>query len=200
LTPAVSTPAAAQRHSERSWLQDAELGSLVDSGTREIALAGIQEIGAHKAETTVAFIRFLRDAASWDVRVRWNGRFSETVDPLSLVHLDPPADVDGAAGAALTQWKESHRYGLFYWRRGPDFVIVKDVRQAEEPAYFLLDDPPVLSAFMMLTQPSRISTMPESLQDATEELSAERLVLRLDDWAVVLPMRVRIWPIPYAGI
>jgi len=165
-----------------------------------MSIAGIQLIGALEARASVNLIRFLRDAASWDLRVRWVAQFDAAVDPLALAHLEPPTRVAGRPTEAVSRWRNAHRYGLFYWRRGPDFVLIKDVRDAEKPVYLVIDDPPVLEAFTTLVDPCRLSMMPKVLQEAAEELLAERLILRLEDWAVVLPMRVRIWPIPYAGI
>lgn len=183
-----------------SWLPDEEIHALVNSGTRTLSLAGTQVIGEDDAEASLELLRFLRDAASWGLRVRWSLRLGATVEAPSLAHLEPPMDADGVPPGTFARWRGGHRYGLCYYRQGPDFILVKDVRDSERPAYFVLDDVPLVEAFTTLLTPGRVEAMRPELRDAVDELRAERLILQLDEWAVVLPSRVRIWPIPYAGI
>lgn len=183
-----------------SWLQDEEIQALVNSGTRTLSLAGTQAIGDGDAKGALELLRFLRDAGSWGLQVRWTLRLGATVEALSLAHLEPPTDAEGVSPGTLARWRAGHRYGLCYYRRGPDFILVKDVRDSERPAYFVLDEDPLVEAFTTLLTPQRVTALQPELLDALSELRAERLVLQLDEWAVVLPSRVRIWPIPYAGI
>ena len=110
-----------------------------------------------------------------------------------LYHLAPPVD----GGTSLDAWRARHRPGLCYYRRGPGFVNVKDVRSDATAARFSIDvgderDDPIA----VLEGVCRVDELSAPTRSLLEELDRERLSLRLEDSATLLPYRMRRWPIP----
>jgi hypothetical protein len=144
---------------------------------------------------TAACIARLRDLHTELTDVVWYASIATEFDVMSLVHLPPPQP-DGGRSAAVAHWRATHRPAMFHYRVGPGFIEVRDTRQAVSAARFVLDDPVLLDTFTHCLQPHRLTDLSSDAQGAALTLLDERLLLRLDDWIVTLPNRMRRWPVP----
>jgi hypothetical protein len=146
---------------------------------------------------TLEFIAWLRDQQSQAVDVSWSAVVVPRFDVTPLVHLCPPgpgAPVEEPG--EVRRWRAAHRPGMCYYRLGPGFIQVKDLRQAETAARYLLDEPPLVNAFLRCLRPCAMGDLDPAAGRAVEALVAERLLLRLGDRVTTLPSRMRRWPVP----
>ncbi|MEH1129502.1 DUF5825 family protein [Micromonospora sp. CPCC 206061] len=145
-----------------------------------------------RPEPTLRFIGLLRDRLSEGVITQWRGELVDTMDVTALHHLPPPTGV----GSRIDEWQATFRVGLCYFRKGPAFIQIKDVRNAEASANFILDDPALIIAFTHYLQPRSLTGLESTERDATDTLLAEGLLLRVGDHATTLPYRMSRWPVP----
>lgn len=145
-----------------------------------------------RPEPTLWFIGLLRDRLSEGVITQWRGELVDTMDVTVLHHLPPPTGVD----SRIDEWRAAFRVGLCYFRKGPAFIQIKDVRNAEASANFILDDPALIFAFTRFLQPRSLTRLEPTERDATDTLLAEGLLLRVGDHATTLPYRMSRWPVP----
>ena len=71
-------------------------------------------------------------------------------------------------------WRRRYRPGLCYYRLGPDFVFVKDVRTSGDSARFRLDG--VVDAFRALEAVVDVTSLDSSTVALLEDLDREGLV------------------------
>lgn len=155
----------------------------------EAMVDGFLKLGEHP-ELTLKFICYLRDTLSRGTVPHWRG---ELLPPLSLsmlCHLPPPA----GTGDNESEWRERFRSGLFYYRHGPGFIQIKDLR--EDAAVLILDDPVLISVFTRALEPMSLGRLSHDEREAVDALIAERILLRLGADVVTLPHRMKRWPIP----
>ena len=157
-------------------------------------------LGHEDPDATLEFVAWLRDRHTQAHDVSWSAIVGPGFDTSPLHHLPPPGPAPGAAlgaapGAAV-QWREAYRPGMCYYRVGPGFIQVKDVRQPDRAAILLLDTPDLLDAFTRCLRPCRLDELPPGERTAAAELEKERLLLRVGDLVVTLPNRMRHWPVP----
>jgi uncharacterized protein DUF5825 len=161
---------------------------------RQIRLAQPVSFGA-EAEFDVSFIRFLREALSCLLTVEWSIAEAGPLDVAAVCHLPPPA-----AGPLADQWRGEYGFGHCFYRVGPGFIHVVDVRDADEAARFLLDDPATVEAFGQLAGVVRPSELPPLAAELADQLDQARLLMRLGDWATILPYRLQRWPMPCTAV
>lgn len=172
---------------------------LVERATRTIEVGREQRLSPDAAASSVALVRLLREAASVGIPVRWRGSFADGVDVAALVHLAPPApSVEEAA--AVTAWRERHRPGLCYYRLGPGFVFVKDVRADGPGARFRLGLEDAPTTMHSLEGVVRVADAGPAVVGALDGLGGEGLVFRLEGVATLLPYRMRRWPVPALAV
>lgn len=181
------------------WPPDSQIEQLVEAGVRVIEVEGAVILGGETPGRTVRFIRFLRDATSRLVVVRWAGGVELAPDDLKLSHLGPPENLP-AQPHLLDQWRSGHRYAAFYWRQGPGFVLVKDTRPGRPVARYLIEGQLDMQAFHALHGARRRSTVPSELRDSVDALVAAGLAVQAGDWITLLPTRIRLWPVPFTAI
>ncbi|GAA3954730.1 hypothetical protein GCM10023085_41500 [Actinomadura viridis] len=185
------------------------------------AIDGTLDLGGDPAATTRA-VALLRDLVPTGERVEWRGRITGPLDLALLHHLPPPADLedgtdDGTKGgtkggtehgredgqaekeAAAEQdtWARSYAFGSLYYRMGPGFVQVKDVRDPACPVRSVLTDPAVIEVFTTCLTPARASDLDAP---ALLDLLRRRLLLPAGDLVVTLPYRLTRWPIPFFAV
>jgi len=144
---------------------------------------------------TLAFLAWLRDQHTAATGVTWQATIDPAFDPAPLHHLQPP-DPTGPMPATLARWRAAHRPALCYYRRGPGFIQVKDVRRAGAGARFVLDHPALVATFDRCLEPTRLDTLDADHLRSARALADEHLVLVVDGWALTLPHRMRRWPVP----
>jgi hypothetical protein len=184
LTSGASSPAA--RAAED--LTQLDLSAAVTAGAKAVRITTPCRLSADAPSATLTLIRLLREASSDGVPVRWRAELDAGFDTTLLVHLPPPAD------RALAAWRRLHRPGLCYYRLGPGFVFIKDVRRAGAAARFRLGG--VTASFRALEPLVRVESLDPPTRELLEDLEREGLALRLGGLATLLPSRMRRWPVP----
>ncbi|MFG2976061.1 DUF5825 family protein [Streptomyces sp. NPDC048331] len=151
-------------------------------------------------------VRFLRDCQSRALTVDWvPDRDALPFDTGLLHHLPPPAHrptpTGGSGGSdEAAAWRSRYAYGLFYHRRGPDFVTVMDRRDPSASARFTIDHPALLGAFLAVQEPTALDELDTTRREAVSLLADERLVLVTRGWVVALPPRLSRWPVPCTSV
>jgi len=149
-------------------------------------------LSARDAQGTSGFVAWLRDTAADWTPIDWGGDV-DGVDTSLLWHLPPPSQ---GAGAAAARWREVFLPALCYYRNGPGFIQVKDIRDPKRAARVTLEHPAHLEAFRTCLTPARISNLAPAVRIGVDQLAAERLMLVLGGYATTLPVRLRRWPVP----
>jgi hypothetical protein len=147
------------------------------------------------ASEDLALLRLLRDATSHAVRLRWTLRGEPVFPPETHVHLVPPVGGAGASGTGYAlRWAREYRYGCFYYRRGPGMVTVKDVRPGVPASRMVIEDG--AETFLRLAEDPHGTVRPDEEAMVADAVAAD-LALRIADVALILPFRMRHWPVPY---
>ena len=169
-------------------------------GCHSVTLSQPIAFGA-EPEFDVRFIRFIRQALSYLLEVDWRLATPGPAEVSVLCHLPPPAAAgpDPAARYA-SQWQSQYGFAHCYYRLGPQFVHIVDVRDTGNAARFVLDDPAAVEAFLRLTDAVRLSDVPQLAADLADQLAEAGLLLRLGDWATILPFRLVRWPLPCTAV
>jgi hypothetical protein len=163
-------------------------------GCGQVRLAQPVSLGAD-AEFDVSFFRFLREALSCLLTVEWTMTALGSLELGAVCHLPPPT-----AGPYAEQWRGEYGFGYCFYRVGPGFIHLVDVRDADGAARFLLDDPVTVEAFGQLVGVVRLSELPPPAAELADQLDQARLLLRLGDWATILPCRLHRWPMPCTAV
>lgn len=134
----------------------------------------------------------------------WAETLPGALDTRLLHHLPPPAVPSGAepqsADPRLEPWRAAFRLGLCYYRHGPGFIQVKDVREPRAAARITIDQAPLIDAFLRCgEQPVHLASQAGDDQAALEVLLREGLLLQFGPFVTTAPYRMRCWPIP-AGL
>jgi len=171
-------------------------------GWRAVKLGRPVSLGTDP-EFDVRFFRFLREALSSLLGVEWSLATPGPADVGGICHLPPPSPDAGAASAAIMyadQWRQGYGFGHCCYRLGPGFVSIVDVREEDNAARFLLDDPAVVEAFLILADAVRLPGLPPLATELAGQLAEAGLLLRLGDWATLLPHRLERWPVPCTAV
>jgi hypothetical protein len=150
-------------------------------------------------DADLRLLRFLRVATSHTLRVDWELAGRPLVAERDLLHLVPPtggADVAGVACA--TAWRAGYRYGSYHYRRGPDFVTVKDIRPSGPPVHLTIDGDSAVR-FRELADAEHLADLSAAATEALADAVQFGLAVRGDRTFLVLPWRMRIWPVPYVA-
>lgn len=163
---------------------------LPESGVHQIAVTGEVTLRADRGLATLSFVRFLREATSAGVWVRWSGTVGPEIDAGLLCHLPPPESPEPA-------WRASHEAGLCYYRVGPGFIQVTDRRPGARPRHAVLNSQPHLDLFGTFLVPAPVPDSDDVPYAAFDELARGRLLLRIGDNAITLPHRLLCRPVPW---
>lgn len=172
-----------------------DLAAAVRAGARSLRIAPACALSIDEPRPTIALIRLLRKAASYGLPVTWHGRVEAGIDASLFVHLSPPEFRSDVDADTTNEWRVRHQTGLCYYRVGPDFVFVKDVRERGAAARYLFDDD-APHRFATLEKIADVSTLDTATAGLLNDLLDERLALQLGCWATLLPYRMRRWPVP----
>ncbi|MEU4569795.1 DUF5825 family protein [Micromonospora sp. NPDC023956] len=144
-------------------------------------------------------LRYLREVTSHAVRLRWRLAGRPCFPLHTHVHLVAPSggvDADSAAHAAA--WTAGYRYGSFFYRRGPGFVAIKDVRPESEDARLTIDEG--AEHFLAMAEARTVDDLAPQARDLVDTVAEAGLLLRVDQRLLVLPYRLRHWPVPYLAV
>ncbi|WBB56660.1 DUF5825 family protein [Verrucosispora sp. WMMD573] len=152
----------------------------------------------HSPTQDLDLLRLLRAVTSHAVRLRWalSGRPAFPLHTYS--HLLPPClgmEFDDVAHTVA--WARDYRYGSFYYRRGPGIVTIKDVRPGQPAARMVIEE-----------GADRFARLAESVDGRSDIVDADLvadaveagLAVQADDRTLVLPFRMRHWPVPYLSV
>ncbi|MEA1671953.1 DUF5825 family protein [Nitrospirillum sp. BR 11163] len=151
---------------------------------------------AAESQRTLRWIECLRDFTACGVVVDWPAAAELAGRVAQLCHIVPPRKEAGA----FDRWHVLHRFGTCYSRFGPNFILIKDRRDPENGAEFLLEGTAHESAFRKCQSVAPLDGFDAAEQDALTELVEEKLVLVLHGSALALPFRMRHWPVPFTAI
>ncbi|WP_017622481.1 DUF5825 family protein [Nocardiopsis chromatogenes] len=159
------------------------------------------ELGADPL-LTAHVVRLLRECQAHRVAVTWRARVREGFDTAPLHHLPPPVPEAPPEDACPQgeRWRAAHRYGSFYYRVGPSFLLVKDARDPDAVAAFTLDRPEHVRAFTGALAPVRPEAVEGAPREAVDALLDEGLLLASGAYTVALPPRMLHWPVPYNAV
>jgi len=172
-------------------------------GCHAVTIGGPVSFGSD-AEFDVRFIRFLREALSSALTVDWSLATPGPADVGAVCHLPPPARADTAACDATSRyadlWRDEYGFGHCYYRLGPGFIHVVDVRDEADAARFLLDEPAIVEAFALLAGAVKLTDLTPLAAELAGQLAEAGLLLRVGDWATLLPSRLERWPLPCTAV
>lgn len=144
-------------------------------------------------------LRRLRDATSDAVRLRWILGGLPFPPLRSYVHLVPPRrGIDEATTAHARQWQNDYRYGSYFYREGPGFVMIKDVRPGDEPRRLTIDEGS--DHFLAMTRARTVAELDAAATDQLDVAEEAELLIRHENLLLTLPYRLRHWPVPYVAI
>ncbi len=168
-----------------------DLTAALADDVRVVRIARAVTLSEGSAQSSLAMIRLLREAASFGIPVVWHGGI-DGLDVGLVVHLPPPV-AEKAGDVPTARWRELHQPGLCYYRLGPAFVFVKDVRPNRVSARYKIEQP---DRFRSLESVVELAMVDDATRDLIADLETEGLVLQLGGWATLLPHRMRRWPVP----
>jgi hypothetical protein len=191
--PAIPVPV--RLYPQRSWPQDADVAAL---SKRVVSIDQPLPFGTSAADD-LRLLRLLREATSNAVRLQWTLEGVPRFPLSAFAHLVPPLSGTSPASARLArEWAAAYRYGLFFFRNGPGFVSVKDVRPGQEMRRLTITDG--AEHFMAMTQASCLHDLEAAARTVVADAVDADLALAADDSFLVLPYRMRHWPVPYVAI
>lgn len=131
----------------------------------------------------------------------WAGPLPGGLDTRPLHHLPPPAGTEPHPhDPRLDLWQAAFRPALYYYRLGPGFVQVKDVRDPGSAAWITIDQEPLIDAFLRCSeQPVPVTGQDRDDRAALDILLQEGLLLQFGELVTTAPYRMRHWPLP-AGL
>lgn len=172
---------------------------LFRGGTRHVTLDGPVDLAdPESAADTVRTLVLIRDLTAFGIPVGWTVRLPEGLQllqlPFLLGHLHPPSQVLGSAHASDTAglWARRFHLGMCFWRHGPGFIEVRDLRSSPR-VRLVIDDPGRLAAVEVLSRGAHAAQVPGDVMD---DFTAGRLVHRVGQHAWWVPYRIRRWPSP----
>jgi hypothetical protein len=138
-------------------------------------------------------LRFVREATSQGLAVRWRARCADGCANNGLFHhLYPPHEVLGAPEQVAARWRDGYFPSRCVFRRGPGFVEVRD-RRFGTLELFTIDEPDHLAAIEALSEGTASDRLPDAVR---RDFTEAGLITEQAGLAWWLPMRVRRWPFP----
>ncbi|MGW7531792.1 DUF5825 family protein [Amycolatopsis sp. NPDC054798] len=145
-------------------------------------------------------VRFLREATSHTLRIGWVLGGRPLLELRNLSQLVPPVSgVDSETNAYAASWRTAFRYGTYFYRNGPEFVLVKDVRP-DGPAAHLTITGASSAHFAALAESSRLAELDSEEMSALDDAVQFGLAVRGEQRFVTLPFRMRHWPVPFLSV
>ncbi|MGW6215819.1 DUF5825 family protein [Streptomyces sp. NPDC055109] len=177
-----------------------DIAALATRGCDRLEITSAVELGRN-AEHDIRFIHLLRQTASHGMTVSWQADGLPDCPPHHLHHLPPPhCALSADAQSMVDQWRHEYTYGLCYYRQGPGFWQIQDGRSTGRRGRFTAMGETVIQTLTQLTQPLEAAHLSEPATNPLQNLHNAGLTARIGPWALLLPYRLRRWPIPAYGI
>jgi Family of unknown function (DUF5825) len=197
--------ASGPRHKGRGLFISADELLLCEPG--ELARQGCEFVSVQdpvsaglRIDEDLRLLRFLREITSHTIRLEWTLAGRPLPHLSTFVHLIPPMGyADDAARACVEAWRDGYRYGAFYYRCGPDFVTIKDVRTGIEAAHLTIDGDGS-AHFRALADGESLAELDNGLRDGLHDAVEADLAVQGDETFLVLPYRMRHWPVPFLAV
>jgi hypothetical protein len=152
----------------------------------------------HSLAEDLELMRYLREATSHAIRLRWTLAGLPLLPLHTHIHLiRPSGGVDESTQTYADAWGSGYRYGIFYYRQGPGFVSIKDVRPDQAATRMVIDTG--AEHFLAMAAASTVADLSPPALAVLDEAERAGLVLRHEDRILALPFRMRHWPVPYIG-
>lgn len=160
---------------------------------------GVPLVFGQSAAGDLDLLHLLREATSHVVRLRWTLAGIPRFPLRTHVHLVPPSGGVGAEAAGYArEWAAGYRYGSYYYREGPGFVMVKDVRPGDDPLRMTIGDG--AAHFLAMARARAESDLADDTAALLDTAEQAGLLIRDSGRLLVLPYLMRHWPVPYAAI
>ena len=174
------------------------LPELARAGVRDLELTDPVDVLLDGPESSHA-LHLIRDATGHGLRIDWVlGAAPE--DTGHLHHLFPPSSwVHEESAAAVREWRQSYNFGQCFFRIGPSFVTVKDVRPHVEGARMVIEEPDAATFVALAEHGAAMSADGEHAAAVADLREAELCVVGAGG-VLVLPYRLRRWPVPFSAI
>jgi hypothetical protein len=186
------------RHVDAAELDPSVAVRAVADGCQRLVVTGPVPAGLD-VDADLRLLRFLRAATSRTLRVDWELAGRPLVAERDLLHLVPPtAGADAAGAACATAWRAGYRYGSYHYRVGPDFVTVKDIRPGGPPVHLTIDGDSARQ-FHELAGAEHLADLSPAATAALADAVEFGLAVRGDHALLLLPWRMRRWPVPYVA-
>jgi hypothetical protein len=192
---------------ERGHGRTLTLAELTASAPAETAAAGYERVVIEEPvrvgediDEDLRLLRFLREATTQTLRLEWTLTGRPLVEPRNLTHLVPPVrGVGSAAAECVAAWRAAYRYGSYHYRKGPGFVTVKDIRPDGETVRLTIEGDSA-EQFSTLAEASTLAELDPAAIDALGDAVDYGLALRGTETLLLLPFRMRRWPVPHLGV
>ncbi len=160
-------------------------------GARRAVLPDVVDLAAGEEVAVVRALVLVRELTGWGIVVDWRVRLPEDTRlwPL-LSHLCPPGEVVANAGIQF-KWKDTYHFFKCVFRRGPEFVQVRDYRSGQL-GKITISDSRYREAIDDLLEGLPLTDVPTWIQ---RDLAGAGLVGVVGGPAWWLPYRVRRWPL-----
>ena len=181
--------AVAESDGPDAWPTLALLDRLWSAQVKELCLIG-PPITIDETPATLDFLRFLRDARTAGLDVDWQGTVSAAIDTRSIAFLAPPTN---GSDDAATQWRDLHPASSLHWHRGPDFVVVMDMRKGDG-SYIrhLIEGNRWIETFHTLEAPVTVNDLDSALE--------RRIVTEFDKLEILATASDRLLALPFHEI
>ncbi|MGO1078962.1 DUF5825 family protein [Inquilinus sp. CA228] len=182
----------------------ADLGrieALARAGMRRVSIRDPVDLGLaneRSARAGLCWLRAIRDLAACGIDVDWTIRGLRPDLVPALRHLAPPSAGD-LPEEQLFDWRRDFCHGRCYWRKGTDFVIVRDSRFGRFEDHYVLNDHGSHQVFLAAVDVCREADLERIDPKAKAALDDERLLLSAKGWSVALPHRMKYWPVQFGA-
>lgn len=141
-------------------------------------------------------MRYLREVTSNAVRLRWTLAGIPLLPLETHIHLlRPSGGSDPASDAYAQRWANGYRYASFYYRQGPGFLVIKDVRPDREATRMVISEG--CEHLLSMMDAYTVNELTPAARDVLADAQEAGLIVQHDEHLLVLPYRMRHWPVPY---
>lgn len=189
-------PLIINSENSRSLPSEEEIRNLIIN--QKITLVIIKNtVDLDQTTETLEFLRFLRDCTSFGIRIKWKTIISPNIPLENLFHLYPPSYAFQVSEETHERWKKTFEYGNLYFRKGPDFMTIKDKRISKSPLNFTIGDKTIQRTISKIITPTGNLALVDSELAAVSLLEEHKLVMTHENTSMFLPYRIRNWKSAY---